>query len=279
MNNIFFLIVTLLLFSCNSENRKLIITFDNANGLSEGNPVTINDFKIGHVSKISLNAKYKINAEIELNDTIRLPKDSKFMIGSNDLLTKAIIVTPGKSKHYLSLHDKIIGSKQKEIGLEKLMQLINDKTNLEIFKTISDSSKFTIIEYNDESKWVFDNKCRKTELTKDNLNSITTLLNREVLKYNAEAEKRSENLRNDNRKDQIDRNNYVIELENYKRQYIPVVNDKNEKIVWVNCFYGDWTENRKTNIVVVCDGGNRYFNLKINLTTKKCYDFRVNGEA
>ena len=31
--------------------------------------------------------------------------------------------------------------------------------------------------------------------------------------------------------------------------------------------------------MIVDDGGNCYFNFKINLTTKKFYDLRVNGEA
>lgn len=124
MKNIFYIIIALFLFSCNSENKTLIITFDNANGLIEGNPVVINDYQIGEVSKIGLSADYKIKVEIELNDTIRLPKDSKFIIGSRDLFTKAIIVIPGKSKYYLSYTDKIIGQQPQGLKLDTIINII-----------------------------------------------------------------------------------------------------------------------------------------------------------
>ena len=129
MKNIFYIIIVLFLFSCNSENRTLIITFDNANGLIEGNPVVINDYQIGEVSKITLSSDYKINAEIELNDTIRIPKDSKFTIGSKDLFTKAIIVTPGKSRFYYSHLDKIIGQQAQSLKLDTIINVITKEIN------------------------------------------------------------------------------------------------------------------------------------------------------
>ena len=62
MNKLFYLIITMFLFSCNAEKETLIVTFEKANGLIEGNPVVINDYKIGEVSKIILSSDYKINA-------------------------------------------------------------------------------------------------------------------------------------------------------------------------------------------------------------------------
>lgn len=129
MKNTIYLIIVLFLFSCNSENKNLIITFDNANGLIEGNPVVINDYQVGQVTKIKLSSDYKIIAEIELNDTIRLPKDSEFTIGSKDLFTKAIIVTPGKSKYYLLTSDKIIGQQAQSIKLDTIIDAITKEIN------------------------------------------------------------------------------------------------------------------------------------------------------
>jgi hypothetical protein len=69
---------------------------------------------------------------------------------------------------------------------------------------------------------------------------------------------------------------HLLDLNKYKRQYVPVINDKGEKIVWVNYFCDDnsyWMKEP----VVVCDGGEYFFQLTVNLTTKKYYDFSVNG--
>lgn len=118
-----------ILFSCNSEKRTFVITFDNANGLVEGNPVLINDYQIGEVKKISLSEDYKINAEIILTDTIRLPKDSEFTITSRDLFTKAIMVTPGKSKYYLLHSDKIIGQRAQSMKLDTIINVITNEIN------------------------------------------------------------------------------------------------------------------------------------------------------
>jgi hypothetical protein len=70
-----------------------------------------------------------------------------------------------------------------------------------------------------------------------------------------------------------------LDLNFYKRQYIPVKNNLGETEVWVNCFCQIAGEEWKTNIVYVDDGGKCYFNLKINLTKSKYYDFYVNGKA
>jgi hypothetical protein len=73
----------------------------------------------------------------------------------------------------------------------------------------------------------------------------------------------------------------VIDLKRYKRQYIGVTNEKGEKEVWINCFCIDPHNpkmNWKKEFVMVKGGGNCYFNLKVNLTTKKYYDFDTNSD-
>lgn len=129
MIHLYPLLIVFFLFSCKSENRSFVITFENANGLIEGNPVVLNDFQIGEVTKVSLSSDYKILAELELKDTIRLPKDSKFTISSRDLFTKAIIVIPGKSKTYLTSSDKIIGQISPGLKLDTLINIITDEIN------------------------------------------------------------------------------------------------------------------------------------------------------
>lgn len=118
-----------LLFSCSSDKNTLLITFENANSLSKGNPVIINDLQIGEVKSISLSKDYKINVEISLNDSIRLPKDSKFTIASRDLFTKAIFVVPGTSKTHLRSTDKITGQPTESIKLDTLLNIITEEIN------------------------------------------------------------------------------------------------------------------------------------------------------
>jgi hypothetical protein len=73
-----------------------------------------------------------------------------------------------------------------------------------------------------------------------------------------------------------------IDLKDYKKQYIAVINAKGEKEVWANCFckaiekrieFVDW----KKIPVKVIDGGNCFFNVKLNLAQRKAYDLKVNS--
>lgn len=73
-----------------------------------------------------------------------------------------------------------------------------------------------------------------------------------------------------------------IGLKDYKKQYIAVANARGEKEVWANCFckaiekrieFVDW----KKIPVKVIDGGNCFFNVKLNLAQRKAYDLKVNS--
>ena len=67
-------------------------------------------------------------------------------------------------------------------------------------------------------------------------------------------------------------------LKVYKRQYVCVIDQHGNKLVWVNCFchaYDGW----RSSIQLVMDGGNCFYSLVINLTTGKYDNLMVNGEA
>jgi hypothetical protein len=75
-------------------------------------------------------------------------------------------------------------------------------------------------------------------------------------------------------------NDFIIDLKNYKRQYLVSLNQKGKKVVHVNCLcsvFGmdDW----KTQEIVVRDGGKCFFQLDVNLFEKTYIDFIVNGSA
>jgi len=73
---------------------------------------------------------------------------------------------------------------------------------------------------------------------------------------------------------------FELSLENMQIQLVPYFNNIGEKWVWVNVFCEDeylnfWRED----IVVVEDGGNCHYNLKINLNHNTYSDLQINGYA
>ncbi len=74
---------------------------------------------------------------------------------------------------------------------------------------------------------------------------------------------------------------YSLDFEKYKYkfQYVAAINNKGEKEVWINGFCNTQDSRWKEEILLVNDGGNCYFNLKLNLSTKECFQVAVNGYA
>ncbi len=62
----------------------------------------------------------------------------------------------------------------------------------------------------------------------------------------------------------------------YYKQLVPVINEKQEKLVWVRCVCQRDKNEWKEDISLVEDGGSCYFNLKINLTRNSYSDFALN---
>lgn len=131
-----------------------------------------------------------------------------------------------------------------------------------------DTSKTTIIAYNKKSIYPFYNSYKPTTLTQKDINNIDSLLIACVTNYNNSLDK-------DHKEWSIDLKKYT-----YRKQLVAAKNSKGETEVWVNCFCDALdSEKWKTQIMRVDDGGNCYFNFKINLAIKKFYDLGVNGVA
>ena len=141
-----------------------------------------------------------------------------------------------------------------------------------------DTSKIAILPYDKTDKWLFED-CNQTELTSKDIEDIETILTKCIAEYNPEQEKQFIEINSKHPEYKLDRNYFVIDLKRYKRQYIAVINRKGEKEVWINCFCGTWSGKWKVQQIQVKDGGNCFFNLKINLKTRNYYDFSVNGDA
>ena len=145
-----------------------------------------------------------------------------------------------------------------------------------------DKSKFVILQDKSQIESIFSKNYKLTTLIKSDYVIIEDLFIPVIDSFNIKGEKRMRELARPYIK--IDRNEFIIDTSRYKFQIIAVINHKGEKSVWINAFCNDHNMNwhnmsGKKNIVLVDDGGICYFNLTINLTTKKLLSFIINGDA
>jgi hypothetical protein len=71
----------------------------------------------------------------------------------------------------------------------------------------------------------------------------------------------------------------IMPLMKYKMQFFPVTNAQGQKEVWINCLCQTYNDDWKNRVIMVEDGGNCYFSIKINLTTKSYSQLMINGSA
>jgi hypothetical protein len=112
-------------------------------------------------------------------------------------------------------------------------------------------------------EYSFHKKVVPADLSNDEIMTIEKLIDERVSAYNQfESKQKSPSI--------------IDHPEKYYKQIIAVTNSNGEKETWVNCFCfvkKDW----KRHLLMVSDGGNCYFHLKINLTKKVVYGFYVNS--
>ena len=133
-------------------------------------------------------------------------------------------------------------------------------------------SQYAVLEYipSNSVPKVFPDGYKKTTLSKKEIKQIELILKQCIEERNAAA--RIE-YKSDFTRYPID---YIIVLPKYTRQYVAAISPDGEKIVWVNCFCHSYNAFRDE-ILCTEDGGECYFNVKINLSKKTYYDLRVNG--
>lgn len=145
-------------------------------------------------------------------------------------------------------------------------------------KALVDTSMIAIMPYDSTESWGFENE-KPAKLTSSDISKIEKLLNSCINEYNVPQQKLYNEVKARYTKEQIRKENFIIDLKRYKRQYEVIINAKGEKEVWVNCFCSSHDENWKKEPQITLDGGNCYFNLKINLSKYTYYDLMVNGDA
>jgi hypothetical protein len=142
-----------------------------------------------------------------------------------------------------------------------------------------DTSQYVILTFQDDWYWIFEN-VQSSNLSSTELIKIEKIIDK-ALEENNELQKQKLKTHNANYPSkQRTETGYELKVEGFKRQYVPVINEKGEKEIWVNFFCNDWrSEKWKTDIMFVHDGGNCYFNLKVNLATKTYSELHINGYA
>jgi len=118
-------------------------------------------------------------------------------------------------------------------------------------------------------------------LTQNDLGIADSLFNTAVNDYN---NKQRPLLKGWYKKFQLqDSTRVLINPKKYRRQYFAYTDSNGQKIIYINCFCNDHNfrdhPNWKKYEVIVDDGGNCYFELKVNIDHKKYFDFFVNGQG
>ena len=143
---------------------------------------------------------------------------------------------------------------------------------------VSDSL-YVIFQDSSNLRWIFEN----SELTKLNQKELVEIENiiQKAIDDNNKKQKRFLAERNSaHPNNQWTETGYELSTEGYYRQYMAVLNERGEKEVWINFFCDVWgSTNWRSDILIVDDGGNCYFNLKVNLAKGTYYDLRINGYA
>lgn len=162
-------------------------------------------------------------------------------------------------------------------GTKKATEIESTENTQTEFKLAE--SDFVILPFNKDWHWIFKD-VKPTKLTQSELIEIENILKIAVKENN---EKQKINLIKHNQeypKNKWKETGFEIKLKGKKRQYVPVINEKGEKEVWINFFCEDWeSDNWKKDLMHVLDGGNCYFNLKVNLTNKTYSELGINGYA
>jgi hypothetical protein len=81
----------------------------------------------------------------------------------------------------------------------------------------------------------------------------------------------------------------LSEIKNSYRQYVCYIDEKGEKIIFINSMCELFTDYDKNNnpiifdwrneMIDVSDGGECYWNIKVNLSTNEYYELKINGNS
>lgn len=134
-----------------------------------------------------------------------------------------------------------------------LFSLVSCKTSQKQIE-VDTLNHYTIITYDPNAKYPLFENAKPTTLTFEEILELEDIIQPKILKN--------------------------LEQHKYYRQYVAAENSNGEKLVWINFFCeSHYDPSHVTFILNVLDGGNCFFQVKVNLTQKDCYFYIENGEA
>ena len=135
----------------------------------------------------------------------------------------------------------------------------------------ADTSKIAIILCSSVNIENYQN-CNPTELTSQDINKIESLLTRFIRDYNDAQKKQYNKLSAEAKSKHV---LLTLNLDLFKRQYIPTIDENGDRVVWLNLFCNDLATDWHKEIIR--SSGERMCNFKIhiNLTKNKTFDFRL----
>ncbi|HEY0666674.1 MAG TPA: MlaD family protein [Sphingobacteriaceae bacterium] len=99
-----------------SSENEFYAVYDNVDGLVASNPVLVNGFQVGRVSKLSLQPNGKIIAELKIKPEYEVPKTTIAKLESTSLLGgKAIVLELGKGNIYAENGDTLSAGAAKNL--------------------------------------------------------------------------------------------------------------------------------------------------------------------
>jgi hypothetical protein len=114
-------------------------------------------------------------------------------------------------------------------------------------------SHYAIIEYNRTEKNPKFENAQPTNLTYEEVQKLENIIMPKILKN--------------------------LKQHKYFRQYVAAKNSNGEKLVWINFFCEEnYDPSHVTFIMEAADGGNFFFQVKVNLTKEDCYFYMENIE-
>jgi hypothetical protein len=112
----------------------------------------------------------------------------------------------------------------------------------DVFKFSLSKSNYTILKFKSDWHWIFKN-VEPTNLSKSELTQIEEILEKAIVKHNKKQEKNLKEHNQKHPKNQWTETGFELKLDGFKRQYVPVIDENNEKIVWINFFCDDLGSN------------------------------------
>ena len=121
--------------------------------------------------------------------------------------------------------------------------------------------QYNVVRFNTGHRQIFDDSCEYYYVTKSDIRNAERILRNEFENYNKTAK--------------VPRNH-----ENYGRQYMGSKTSSGEILIYVNCLAGPDEYGLKWLFLVeVNDGGDGFFEARINLTTGEVLSFSPHGSA